>query len=275
MGQEKYARKESPYEEMLVRVGKRVGVVLLFSVVLCGFPFALLAQTPKADAVSATAIAGDWQVVFIGAADATRVVFRISKAPAGWRAMVYWVDQSHYPASVPTVTFRGNAVSFTATANDLNGSFAGTMAADHGTILGRWTQGSGGKNGFGSQPMTMTRAVKGTAWEIPPSLGSDAKIIAANLDPTFEVTTVKPHDPKVMAGGWRWIGARRFEATMPVGGLLADIYGLQHDHWGAGLGVQGCVRLCGRTGPAGMADARPEVQHGAKDAPGAVRAEGA
>lgn len=210
-------------------VGKRVGVALLVSIVLCGFPFALHAQTLKAGAVSAIEIAGDWQVAFSGAADATRVVFRISKAPAGWRAMVYWVDQSHYPASVPTVTLRGTAVSFTATANDLNGSFAGTMAAGHGTIAGRWTQGSGGKSGFASQPMTMTRAVKGTAWEIPPPLGSDAKMIAANLDPTFEVTTVKPHDPKVMGGGWQWIGARRFEATMPVGALLADIYGLQHD----------------------------------------------
>jgi uncharacterized protein (TIGR03435 family) len=212
-----------------VRVGKCVGLVLLASAVLCGFTFAFPAQNPRADASAATDIAGDWQVAFSGAGDATRVVFRISKAPAGWRAMVYWVDKSHYPASVPTVTFRGNAVSFTATAADLNGSFAGTMAADHATIAGAWTQGSGGKSGFASQSMTMTRAVKGTAWEIPPPLGSDAKIIGANLDPTFEVTTVKPHDPNVNGGGWRWIGARRFEATMPVGALLADIYGLQRD----------------------------------------------
>ncbi|RXH58019.1 CHP03435 domain-containing protein [Granulicella sibirica] len=143
--------------------------------------------------------------------------------------MVYWVDVSHYPASVPTVTFQGDTVAFTATANDLSGSFAGTMAADHGTIAGRWTQGIGARSGFASQAMTMTRAAKGIAWVIPPPLGSDAKIIAANLDPTFEVTTVKPHDPKVMGGGWRWIGARRFEATMPVGALLGDIYGLQRE----------------------------------------------
>jgi uncharacterized protein (TIGR03435 family) len=207
----------------------RLGMVLLVSAVLCGFPFTLQAQAPKADAAAVTDIVGDWQVAFSGATDATRLVFRISKAPAGWRAIVYWVDQSHYPVSVPTVTFRGDAVSFTATASDLNGSFAGTMASDHGTITGRWTQGSGGKSGFASQPMTMTRAVKGTAWVIPTPLGSDAKIIAANLDPTFEVTTVKPHDPSTMGGGWRWIGARRFEATMPVGALLADIYGLQRN----------------------------------------------
>jgi uncharacterized protein (TIGR03435 family) len=214
---------------MRVRVGKLGDVILLVSTFVCGFRFDSQAQTAKTESAPATDIAGDWQVAFTGADDATRVVFRISRAPAGWRAMVYWVDQRHYPASVPLVTFRGDAVSFTATANDLNGSFLGTISADHKTIAGRWTQSSSGKNGFTSQPMTMTRAVKGAAWEIPPPLGSDAKIIAANLDPTFEVTTVKPHDPNVRGGGWRWIGARRFEATMPVGELLADIYGLQHN----------------------------------------------
>jgi uncharacterized protein (TIGR03435 family) len=203
-----------------------VGLILLAASVLCGFASALQTRTPKVDATSAADIAGDWQVAFTGAADATRVVFRISQAPAGWRAMVYWVDQANYPASVPTVTFRGDEVSFTATANKLNGSFAGTMAADHNLITGKWTQG-GGANGVATQSITMVRAMKGTAWEIPSPLGSDAKIIAANLDPTFEVNTVKPHDPDVPGGGWRWIGARRFEATMSVGVLLGDIYGLQ------------------------------------------------
>lgn len=212
-----------------MRVAKCVGVALSVAAALCGFRFSSQAQTPAVRAAAATNLAGDWQVAFGGPADGTRVVFRVSKAPAGWRAVVYWVDQSHYAASVPTVTFQGDAVSFMATANDLNGSFTGTMSADHATIAGKWTQGSGGKSGFASQPLTMTRADQGTAWAIPPALGSDAKIIAANLDPTFEVTTVKPHDPKVMGGGWRWIGARRFEATMPVGALLADIYGLQRE----------------------------------------------
>jgi uncharacterized protein (TIGR03435 family) len=210
-----------------VRAALRVFVVVTVITALGEFPLVLSAQVGSTEAKATTDLAGDWQVALGGAADATRLVFRISKAPAGWRAMVYWVDQSHYPASVATVTLRGDAVSFTATAHDLNGSFAGTLAADRGSIAGQWTQLPGGTAGFASKPITMTRAVKGKAWVIPPPLGSDAKIIAANLDPTFEVTTVKPHDPKVMAGGWRWIGARRFEATMPVGVLLADIYGLQ------------------------------------------------
>ena len=206
---------------------KLLVVFFLMTTSLGGSHLDSQAKTLKADAQPATKIAGDWQVAYGVSPDSTRLVLRISQAPAGWRAVVYWVDQSHYPASIPTVTFRGDTVLFTATANDLNGSFAGTMAGDSESIAGKWTQGSGGKNGFASQPLTLTRAVKGKAWEIPAPLGSDAKVIAANLNPTFEVTTVKPHDPKVMGGGWRWIGARRFEATMPVGALIADIYGLQ------------------------------------------------
>lgn len=174
-------------------------------------------------------MAGDWQVAFTGSGDPTRFVFRISKAPMDWRAVVLWVEPGHYASSIPNIRVQGDAVSFVATAHDLNGTFAGTESADHNTITGTWTQGSGNGNGFATQPLTMTRAAKATAWVVAPALGSDAKLIPANLDPTFEVATVKPHDPKVMGGGWRWIGARRFEATMPVGGLLADIYGLQRD----------------------------------------------
>ena len=214
-------------------VAKHLCQVLLLSTLLGTPACASLAQGATTSATtSATShlnLAGDWQVSFIGPGDPTRLVFRISKAPAGWRAVVYWVDTKHYPVSIPAVDFGGDAVSFSASARDLTGAFTGSMAADHATIAGKWTQAGDVKNGFASQPVIMVRAVKGTAWEVPPPLGADAKIIDATLDPTFEVTTVKPHDPKVMGGGWRWIGARRFEATMPVGALLADIYGLQRD----------------------------------------------
>jgi uncharacterized protein (TIGR03435 family) len=207
----------------------RVGVVLVVSFCFIGPALSLPAQSVGVAAKAPGDIGGDWQVAYGGDRDGTRVVFRITKAPAGWRSMVYWVDQSHYPASIPVVLWRGDTVSFTASAHDLNGSFTGAMSEDHSSISGQWTQAKGDSSGFASQTLTLTRAVPGKAWVIPPPLGSDAKIMAADLDPSFEVATVKPHDPKVMGGGWRWIGARRFEATMPVGALLADIYGLQRD----------------------------------------------
>lgn len=204
--------------------------VVLLSAALLQQSDAAHAQTQPAAATHAD-LAGDWQASFTGASDATRVVFRVSKAPAGWRAVALWVEPGHYVASIPSVVVHGDAVSFVATARELNGSFAGTESADGNTLTGKWTHGSSEGNGGGvaTQPLTMTRATKVTAWAIAPALGSDAKLIPANLDPTFEVATVKPHDPSVRGGGWRWMGARRFEATMPVGALLADIYGIQRD----------------------------------------------
>ncbi|MEI9970024.1 MAG: TIGR03435 family protein [Terracidiphilus sp.] len=50
--------------------------------------------------------------------------------------------------------------------------------------------------------------------------------MASTLDPSFEVTTVKPHDPNVPGGGWQWRGARRFQATMPVSGMIQYVYGI-------------------------------------------------
>ena len=50
--------------------------------------------------------------------------------------------------------------------------------------------------------------------------------MASTLDPSFDVTTVKPHDPNVPGGGWQWRGARRFQATMPVSGMIQYVYGI-------------------------------------------------
>jgi uncharacterized protein (TIGR03435 family) len=217
--------------EEQVRQRKHLGAVLLLASPLFGFPLSPLAAQPPAQSVPASAqdLAGDWQATFTGTATApgdTRIVFRISKAPTGLRAVAFWVDPNHYPVSIPQLTLRGDAVSFPAIS--LNGSFQGKLAPNGTSITGQWTQGSEPRaGGFATQPLTLTRAARATAWEIAPPLGTPEKLIPATADPTFEVTTVKPHDPNVRGGGWRWIGARRFQATMPVGALLEDIYGLQ------------------------------------------------
>ena len=181
-------------------------------------------ETSPSDTAPAVDLSGDWQVLFSGAPGGTRIVFRLSKSRAVWHAVAYWVGQNSYPTVIPAVTLRGDAVSFTTT--ELNGSFEGELSTDRATILGHWTQGKDPKIGLPTQLVTMVRATKATAWELPAPLISAEQIMAASLDPTFEVTTVKPHDPNQPGGGWRWIGARRFQATMPVSDLIANIYGL-------------------------------------------------
>jgi uncharacterized protein (TIGR03435 family) len=50
--------------------------------------------------------------------------------------------------------------------------------------------------------------------------------MASSLDPSFEVATVKPHDPNLPGGGWQWKGARHFYATMTVTQMIEYIYGI-------------------------------------------------
>jgi uncharacterized protein (TIGR03435 family) len=50
----------------------------------------------------------------------------------------------------------------------------------------------------------------------------------ANADPSFEVTTIKPHDMNQPGDGYRWRDARKFSATMPVRWLVEYVYGI-HD----------------------------------------------
>ena len=192
---------------------------LIALVMLAAGAHSLCAQTGAARSID---VAADWQATFNGP-HGERMVFRISKNGAGWRAEAYWIDHPYYPSSVPVVTVRGDMVEFTVTS--LNGSFEGKVSADGNAIEGNWKQGNNGKVGFPTQAVTLTRATKDNAWPVPAP--KNPPVMNANLDPSFEVDTVKPHDPSVPGGGWQWKGARRFEATMPVAGLIEDIYGIQ------------------------------------------------
>ncbi|MEI9970025.1 MAG: hypothetical protein WDM87_15905 [Terracidiphilus sp.] len=51
-------------------------------------------------------IVGDWQGRF---PDKSRIVFRISKAGDGWRALVYFLDPPGYPTILPSVSFEATS----------------------------------------------------------------------------------------------------------------------------------------------------------------------
>jgi uncharacterized protein (TIGR03435 family) len=196
-------------------------------VVFAGGSYSLFAQNVAARGLD---LAADWQAAFDGP-QGTRVVFRIMKSGAGWRGAGYYIDQAMTRAiSIPAVTLQGDQVKFFV--NALNGSFAGELNPDRTAIEGKWTQASGnqgnsGNQGFATQPLTLTRATKGNTWPVP--VFKAPPVMDAKLTPHFDVTTVKPHDPNVPGGGWQWQGARNFKATMPVAGLIEDIYGIHRN----------------------------------------------
>jgi uncharacterized protein (TIGR03435 family) len=167
-------------------------------------------------------IVGDWQGVF---PDKNRIVFRISKAGEGWRALVYFLDPPGYPTILPSVSFQGDELSFTSSV--LNCKYRGKLSADGNSLDGTWTSLNSPPEGVEAAepvPLPMARATTNTAWPLQPN--NTSPIMASTLDPSFEVTTVKPHDPNVPDGGWQWRGARRFQATMPVSGMIQYVYGI-------------------------------------------------
>jgi uncharacterized protein (TIGR03435 family) len=168
-------------------------------------------------------IVGNWQGMF---SDKSRIVFRILKAGDGWRAVVYFLDsQAGYPSVVPSVSFQSNELSFTS-----SGSFryTGKLSADGNSLDGTFTplnnpQGAGQKSAPLALPMV--RATSDTAWMLPANDGLPP-LMASTADPSFEVATIKPHDPNVRGGGWEWKDARRFQATMSVSWLIEYVYGI-------------------------------------------------
>jgi len=216
---------------MISRVFRRmvVGKWLLALWMLLG-PMSVWAQT---GAASAPNIAGDWQGTLHGNTD-LRMVFRFTKGTNGvWRALVYSLDQKPDPMSVPVVNVQGDTVSFQA--SYLSGSYSGKLSADGSSMTGTWAP-DGTPAGMpappdsvktpGKQILTLLRATKATAWELPADRLPSS--MPANTDPSFEVTTIKPHDPNQPGDGYRWRDARRFSATLPVKWLVEYVYGI-HD----------------------------------------------
>jgi len=158
---------------------------------LAGYVPVTVAQSPQpapAAAAAATVhqhgdIAGDWQGT-LEAGRSLRLVFRLEKTEKGWTAKLYNVDQPMQPLNASSVTLDGSTFKLAVEMIGLN--YQGTLSADGNTIAGTWTQGE-------PRPLTLVRATKETAWEIP-APPPPVKPMAADADPSFDVATIKPND---------------------------------------------------------------------------------
>ena len=155
---------------------------------------AMLLATLAAPARSQPAkdITGNWQGTLEFPASSTqpglkvRIVLKIAKAADGaLTAFNYAIDQSPEPMTTAAVSFQGDTFRYSIPA--LHGSYEGQLSSDGKTLTGTWTQGR-------PLPLTLVKATKDIAWEIPaPRLAP--KPMAADADPTFEVATIKPSAP--------------------------------------------------------------------------------
>jgi uncharacterized protein (TIGR03435 family) len=160
-------------------------------------------------------ISGDWQGT-LQAGKSLRTVLKISKKDKGWGAQLYSIDQGGQPISASSVTLDGSTFKFSI--DLIGGSYEGILSGDGNSIVGTWTQATH------PLPLTLVRATKETAWEIP-APAPPPKMMAADANPSFDVATIKPSKPEAQGKGFR-VNGRNFSTGNTS---LADLIEFAYD----------------------------------------------
>jgi uncharacterized protein (TIGR03435 family) len=135
-------------------------------------------------AIFAQDMVGTWQGALKNAkGKELRLVAKITRNPANEKlaATFYSIDQGGAVIPAGTITQNGTELKIDIPA--IGGNYAGKLI-DANNITGTWTQGQ-------PSPLNLVRATAETAWEIPPP-PAPPKSMAADVDPSFEVATIKP-----------------------------------------------------------------------------------
>jgi uncharacterized protein (TIGR03435 family) len=145
-----------------------------------------------------------------------RFVLKIAKAADGTLQATSYFDLATQPGGI-------NAISTTLNGNQLKlefpfGAYEGKVSGDGSSIAGTWRQEQ-------SLPLIFVRATPETEWAIPQHLRAAA--MAADVDPRFEVATIKPGNPEDR-GPRLGIQGRHFSFThVSLNDLFDFAYGLQ------------------------------------------------
>jgi uncharacterized protein (TIGR03435 family) len=127
-----------------------------------------------------------WQGT-LGTGQGLRVVIQITKGTRGeYRALFYSIDRSGDAVPVSAVSVEGSTLSMTFTM--INATYSGRITPDGKSIVGMWSQNSA------PAPLTLTRVTPGSEWAIPPAVKPTP--MDPNVNPAFEVATVKPSNPE-------------------------------------------------------------------------------
>jgi uncharacterized protein (TIGR03435 family) len=196
-------------------------------VALAGYVPVSAAQSPQpAPAVLATApvhphgdITGDWQGT-LEAGHSLRLVLKIAKTDKGWSANFYSIDQTPQPFVASAIVLDGST--FKCSVNQIGGDYKGTLSPDGNTIAGTWSQ--GGPNPL---PLTLVRATKETAWEMPAPRPPE-KRMAPDADPSFDVATIKPNDSGATSMQGLTVNGRNFATrASSLNDLISFAYDVQ------------------------------------------------
>lgn len=143
------------------------------------------AAAPAVAAHAPGDIAGDWQGT-INPEREIRIVVRIAKGGNVWSGKMFLLlDQGGQPIDLSAVSVNGPVLKFSAA--PMGASFEGTASSDGNSMAGSFTG-----IGPGPMPVTLQRATKETAWDIP-APPPPPKTLPADADPSFAVATIKPN----------------------------------------------------------------------------------
>lgn len=165
-------------------------------------------------------IAGSWQGT-IDAGGPSRIVLQISTTDSGTlKAFLYFLDRGAMKLPVNAITFKTSTLSFPVTG--YSGEYEGKMSADGNSIVGAWRSGDNS-----ILPVTLTRAIPETAWNIPAPKKPTLPPMAADAHPAFEVATIEPSPPGAESKRFGGSGRHFFARNVTLEDLLEFAYGLQ------------------------------------------------
>ncbi|HEY4365500.1 MAG TPA: TIGR03435 family protein [Bryobacteraceae bacterium] len=130
-------------------------------------------------------ITGTWQGSLKPGERELRTVVKISLVDDKLAAVFYSIDQNPTPVPISSITQDGSTIKMSIAA--MGGTYEGRLSQDGNTITGTWSQGN-------PLPLNLTRATPETAWTIPDP-PPPPRQLKADVNPVFEVATIKPHDP--------------------------------------------------------------------------------
>ncbi|MEP7352222.1 MAG: TIGR03435 family protein [Acidobacteriota bacterium] len=115
-----------------------------------------------------------------------RLVAKIARgANAKLTATFYSIDQAGQPMNAASVIQQDSSIKIDLPS--VGGNYEGRLSSDGNTLTGSLTQGQ-------PLPLNLVRTTPATAWAIPEP-PPPPKTMAADIDPSFEVSTIKPANP--------------------------------------------------------------------------------
>jgi uncharacterized protein (TIGR03435 family) len=146
-----------------------------------------------------------------------RLVFKISKtSDVPLKAVMYSIDQGAQGLA-GTALLQASTVKISIPGATI--SYEGKLDTDGVNLTGNFTQGGA------PVPLNLKHVTEQTAWAIPEP-PARPKPMAADADPVFEVTTIKPSKPDAQGRGIRVQGREISTFNTPLSWLITFSYGV-------------------------------------------------